>query len=93
VFSDTAVITVNAQFIADATITGPGQVCDNAAINGIATPKVGTPNNTVFKFYKQVGTGTPTLFQTTTYTGTPIAYNTTGQIPQVKVWTVIELPV
>jgi hypothetical protein len=93
VYSDTATITVNAQFIADATITGPGQVCDNAAINGIATPKAGTPNNTVFKFYKQVGTGTPTLFQTSTYTGSPIAYNTTGQIPQVKVWTVIELPV
>lgn len=32
------------------------------------------------------------MFQTTTYTGTPIAYNTTGQIPQVKIWSEIDLP-
>ena len=42
--------------------------------------------------YKQVGTGTPTVFQTTTYTGTPIPYNTTGQIPQVRIWPEIDLP-
>ncbi len=93
VYSDTAIITVNAQFTADAAITAQSQVCDNATINGIITPKAGTPNNTVFKVYKQVGAGTPILFQTFTYTGTPISYNTTGQIPQVKIWTVIELPV
>lgn len=92
VYSDTATITVSAQFIADATITAPGQVCDNATINGTVTPKPGTPNNTIVKLYKQVGTGTPTVFQTTTYTGAPIAYNTTGQIPQVKIWSEIDLP-
>ena len=92
VYSDTATITVNTQFIADATITAQWQVCDNAAISGVITPKPGTPNNSVFKMYKQVGTGTPTLFQTTTYTGTPISYNTTGQIPQVRIWPEIDLP-